>query len=76
MMTLAVRPEYRGRGIGTALIKSCEEAFSGKDCYLTVDCENASAIRLYQQLGYQQTNVLPAYYFNGHDAWEMEKNRE
>ena len=73
LMTLAVRPEYRRRGIGTALIKACEDAFPGKDCYLTVDCENESAIRLYQQLGYQQTDVLPAYYLNGHDAWEMEK---
>ena len=74
LMTLAVRPEYRGRGIGTALIKACEEAFPGMDCYLTVDCENESAIRLYQQLGYQKTDVRPAYYFNGHDAWEMEKS--
>ena len=74
LMTLAVRPEYRKRGIGTALLKHCEEAFAIKKYYLNVDCTNESAIRLYLRMGYQQTGILPSYYLNGHDALIMEKD--
>lgn len=74
LMTLAVRPEYRRQGIGAALLKHCEEAFPAKRFYLTVDIENRSAIRLYEQAGYLQTGVEPAYYLNGHDALIMEKS--
>jgi len=74
LMTLAVRPEYRRRGIGAALLKHCEEAFSAQRYYLTVDIENRSAIRLYEQAGYRLTGVEPAYYLNGHDALIMEKS--
>ena len=68
LMTLAVRPEYRKLGIGAALLQTCEDAFPGKTCYLTVDEANEGAIRLYQRAGYRQTGIEPAYYLNGHDA--------
>lgn len=76
LMTLAVRPEFRKKGIGTALLKRCEEAFTQTKYYLTVDCENRSAIRLYDHNGYRHTGVIHAYYLNGHDAFEMEKDTD
>ena len=73
LMTLAVRPEFRNRGIGTALLTACEEAFPGRKYYLNVDTANEPAIRLYERAGYRQTDIEPQYYLNGHDAIIMEK---
>lgn len=73
LMTLAVSPEYRNRGIGAALLKKCEEAFPGKNFFLNVDTANESAIRLYERSGYRQTGIERSYYMNGHDALIMKK---
>lgn len=73
LMTLAVAPQYRQKGIGFALLKHCEDAFPRKHFYLNVDIENQAAIRLYEKAGYQRTGIEPAYYMNGHDALIMEK---
>lgn len=73
LMTLAVCPEFRQRGIGAALLKSCEEAFPDKDYILNVDTGNRGAIRLYEKSGYRQTGIETAYYLNGHDALIMKK---
>ena len=75
LMTLAVKPEFRRKGIASSLLRHCEDAFPAGNFYLMVDCENHAAIRLYQKSGYRQTGVRPAYYLNGHDALVMEKNR-
>lgn len=76
LMTLAVCSEFRKMGIGSALLKRCEEAFKQRKYYLTVDCDNQSAIRLYLKNGYVQTGVIRSYYMNGHDALEMEKETD
>lgn len=73
LMTLAVRPEFRNKGIGSALLKKCEEAFSDYNYYLNVDEENKPAICLYERAGYHQTGIDPEYYMNKHDAVIMEK---
>ena len=73
LLTLAVRPEYRNRGIGAALLKHMEEAFGRSDVYLYVDTENRGAIRLYEKAGYRKTGSIRSYYMNGHDALIMEK---
>ena len=73
LLTLAVCPEYRKRGIGTALLKQMEEAFGRSDSYLYVDEANTDAIRLYQKTGYHPTGTIREYYMNGHDAVVMVK---
>ena len=73
LMTLAVRPEFRKRGIGAAMLHTCEEAFPEKNYYLNVDEANEAAIRLYEREGYRQTGTEPGYYLNGHNAIIMEK---
>ena len=76
LMTLAVRPEFRNRGIGSALLKAMETAFGDlSDVYLHVDSENETAIRLYLQNGYKQSGIIPSYYMNGHDAIIMRNEK-
>ena len=73
LLTLAVLPEYRGKGIGSALLKQCEDAFGSERHYLYVDIENTPAISLYEKSGYILTGRIHAYYMNGHDALVYEK---
>ena len=49
---IAVLPEYQGKGIGKAMMKALlekSEDFGLTEIFLTVDKENISAIKLYQQ---------------------------
>ena len=71
--TVAVLPEYRGRGIGTALITSCEIQVGVPAMRLTVRASNKDAIRLYRELGYEQKEVWRHYYQDGEDGIIMEK---
>ncbi|MDE6342790.1 MAG: GNAT family N-acetyltransferase, partial [Muribaculaceae bacterium] len=52
--TLAVKPEYRGRGLGSQLIAAVEarHAGSGKPLGLLVDYDNRQARHLYEKIGF------------------------
>lgn len=54
--SLAVMPEYRGRGVATALIEAAGERARecGKPLGLLVDKTNSRARRLYESLGFRQ----------------------
>jgi ribosomal-protein-alanine N-acetyltransferase len=73
--TVGVLPEYRGRGIGEALIRACEEQLDIPTIRLSVRLSNEGAVRLYQRLGYQRVGIWPNYYLDGEDAVVMEKQR-
>jgi len=73
--TVGVLPEYRGRGIGEALIRACEEQLGIPTIRLSVRLSNEGAVRLYQRLGYQRVGIWPTYYLDGEDAVVMEKQR-
>jgi ribosomal-protein-alanine N-acetyltransferase len=73
--TVGVLPEYRGRGIGEALIRACEEQLGIPTIRLSVRLSNEGAVRLYQRLGYQRVGIWPNYYLDGEDAVVMEKQR-
>lgn len=49
---LYILPEYRGRGIGTAVVKKCC-AETEKPVYLYVFRRNKGAVRLYRRLGFE-----------------------
>ncbi len=74
VVSIAVLPEHRQKGIGSALV---EEAIVGvklkksDELYLEVRCSNNEAIRLYEKLGFVIKQRLKAYYRDGEDAYLM-----
>jgi len=72
--TIAVDPRFRRRGIGTALLRTCESQLGVPKSRLTVRRSNQMAINLYERESYQLTDVWKAYYNDGEDAMVMEKN--
>lgn len=74
VVSVAVLPEFRQKGIGRALV---EESIAGvklkksDELYLEVRCSNSEAIRLYEKLGFVIKQRLKAYYRDGEDAYLM-----
>jgi ribosomal-protein-alanine N-acetyltransferase len=65
LMTIAVQPKYRGKGIGAALLNACFEDLlmtPGKRMILEVAADNPAAIRLYQKLGFKKISERHGYY--------------
>jgi ribosomal-protein-alanine N-acetyltransferase len=74
VVSIAVREEHRGKGVGTLLMRSSQEAMAKKtatECYLEVRVSNSEAIALYQRLGYKVSGRLEAYYKDGEAALVM-----
>lgn len=74
VVSIAVLPDYRQKGIGRVLV---EESIAGvklkksDELYLEVRCSNSEAIRLYEKLGFVIKQRLKAYYRDGEDAYLM-----
>jgi ribosomal protein S18 acetylase RimI-like enzyme len=71
--TLGVLPEFRRQGIARALLLECEKRLNASRLRLCVRLDNAGAIRLYEQEGYQRVGTWPKYYNDDGDALVMEK---
>lgn len=71
--TIGVLPEYRGRGIGRALLEACEAQLPTQRIRLSVRASNAEAIRMYKFAGYYTIDSWKNYYNDGEDAIIMEK---
>jgi ribosomal-protein-alanine N-acetyltransferase len=71
--TIGVLPEYRQQGIGTALLRACENRLVVPRVRLSVRASNEPAIRLYTRLGYRRSGVWSRYYSDGEDALVLEK---
>jgi ribosomal protein S18 acetylase RimI-like enzyme len=71
--TVAVLPEYRERGVGSALLKACEAQIPVKRIRLCVRLSNEVAIRLYEKFGYTKVGEWTRYYQDGESALVMEK---
>lgn len=71
--TIGVVPEYRRRGIGTALLQACEAQLAVRRVRLSVRASNQAAIDLYERLDYQRVGRWGRYYQDGEDALVMEK---
>ncbi len=74
--TIGVLPEYRGKGLGRALLEACEAQLTTENIRLSVRASNTEAIRMYEKAGYQLVDRWARYYDDGEDALIMEKNRE
>jgi ribosomal-protein-alanine N-acetyltransferase len=78
VMNVAVTPEYRRHGVATLLLEELfrlTEGDSRRGYTLEVRVSNASAIALYERLGFQATGVRRGYYTdNREDALIMWKD--
>jgi len=76
IISLAVDPSWREKGIGTELINFLINLFKErgiKKISLHVRTENKEAISFYQNLNFKILNKSKNYYRNGKDAYLMEK---
>ncbi len=77
IISIAVHPDYRRKGIGETLMKKAEMDLKELGCYrviLEVNVTNYPAIKLYTKLGYIKIKVLHNYYSDGSDAYQMLKS--
>jgi ribosomal-protein-alanine N-acetyltransferase len=77
IVSIAVLPEHRRKGIGAALVTQGMEgmrAYSAKQCYLEVRVTNEEAIALYKKLGFEITRTVHGYYADGEDAFVMSRD--
>ena len=57
---ICIDEKNRGKGIGTQLLKHVKQYGKENDCtdiYLTVNEENVSAIKMYEQFGFKVKNI-------------------
>ena len=75
VISIAVRKEYRRRGIGKKLMeeamKALKEVYGAEEVYLEVRVSNKPAISLYEKLGFKIVKRVAAYYLDGEDAYIM-----
>lgn len=75
IVSIAVLPEYRRRGIGRALMREVLNAlrrvYGCDEVYLEVRVTNIQAINLYHSLGFKVVKVAKSYYVDGEDAYVM-----
>lgn len=74
VISIAVLPEFRRRGIGSALwlrLRDELKEMGVKTVRLHVRVSNEPAIRFYEKFGFERTRLEPSYYSDGEDAWLM-----
>ncbi len=76
VVSIAVLPQYRGEGVGTALIEEALKNmrfYKAKECYLEVRTSNIAAVNMYKKLGFQAVRTTQEYYADSEDAYVMAK---
>ena len=78
IFTVNVHPSQRGRKLGVLLMDACHARLAElgmRRVVLEVNVENASAIKLYENLGYCLVQRLPGYYtqYANNDAFLYER---
>jgi len=74
--TVALHAEWRGRGLGTALIAFAERRVlrEAPNVFLCVSSFNGRARALYLRLGYEVVGELRDYLVRGHSEWLLRKS--
>lgn len=64
ILSIAVKPDKRKRGIATELLKNALEDICkrAKICFLEVRASNIDAIKLYEKLGFKVSSIRKKYY--------------
>ena len=71
IVSVAVLPEYRRKGIGEALVAEAMEnmrLYKAKHCFLEVRVANTAAVDLYKKLGFEVSRTVRGYYADGEGA--------
>jgi len=74
VVSVAVMPEFRRRGIGRELVVSAMKALElhgGEECFLEVRTANDEAVKLYKDMGFDTVRTVSHYYHDGADAFLM-----
>lgn len=77
ILSLAIEPRYRLRGFAKSLLTDFlrrTKNIGYKSIKLEVDINNHSAIKLYEDLGFQIISKIRKYYQDNSDAYLMVKN--
>jgi len=74
IMTFAVDPDHRGRGLGKMFLRRVIDSLSSKVESFTLDVRksNLPAIRLYRSVGFSVVKERPRFYSDGENALVME----
>ena len=76
IITINVAPTWRRKGIGSQMLKEIERILKEKgvnECHLEVREDNAPALKLYLNSGYQKIGILEKYYGTKHGLF-LKKN--
>ncbi len=74
LVSVAVLPDLRRQGIGTALVEEAMAGVRSRKCvefYLEVRCSNNEAVGMYDRMGFSTRQKLKSYYRDGEDAYLM-----
>jgi len=77
VVSIAVLPEQRNRGIASALLEKALEGlrqYQATECFLEVRESNRIAIDLYKRYGFSVTRSMRGYYRDGETAYVMVKS--
>jgi [ribosomal protein S18]-alanine N-acetyltransferase len=74
---LCVRPDCRGRGLGTTLLRWAQERIfrDSPNVFICVSSFNPGARRLYERLGFEPVGVLHDLLVDGHDEMLLRATR-
>lgn len=66
ILNIAVRPEYRGQGIGKALVNFLIESYRDSLRFITLEVRpsNTEALKLYSRFGFEKAGERKNYYSN------------
>ena len=77
IQTICIAPDFRGEGLGSALIAFAEERIFSEhpNVFLCVSSFNHAARRLYERLGYTTVGELTDFLIPNHSEFMMRKSR-
>jgi len=75
IVSIAVAPTFRGRGVGSALLEHVEGTYRGRSrhLFLCVSSFNPGARRFYERHGFEAVGTLKAFLIEGADEVLMHK---
>lgn len=76
LYSIAVHPDFAGRGVGDRLLESAESAALERDCVLMrleIRRDNPASLALFRRHGYRQFKEVPDYYEDHMAALRFEK---